>query len=132
MARAQLSSRLCNRPLFSMSLFKFFRREKQQDLDASVLFQLRKAGSNLAKPHEVEFFLYFPTQQIAEQASVQIRDSGFKVEVRQGAKTSEWLCFATKAIVPDLATLQRIRSDFNVLANSLGGEYDGWGTPIVR
>jgi hypothetical protein len=115
-----------------MGIFDLFGRGKKQDPDASVLLQLRKAGSNLSKPHEVEFFLYFPTQSIAEQAAAQIRDAGFKIEVRPGAKSDDWLCFTTKTIVPDLLTFQKIRTEFESLSKSLGGEYDGWGTPLVQ
>jgi len=38
---------------------------------------------------------------------------------------------ATK-IVPRLATLEGIRADFDRIARSMGGEYDGWGTPVVK
>ena len=114
-----------------MGLFDLFRRARKPDLDNSVLIQLRKAGSDLSKPHESEFFLYFPTEAIAEQAASQIREADFEVTVKQAAKGSEWLCFATKKMVPELAALQKIRRDFTSLSTSLGGEYDGWGTPVV-
>ena len=114
-----------------MGIFGLFRRNKKQDLDASVLFQLRKAGSDLSKQHAVEFFLYFPTQAIAEQAAGQIRDGGFQVQVRPGSTGKDWLCFATKEMLPELPALQKIRIEFESLSKSLGGEYDGWGTPIV-
>jgi hypothetical protein len=115
-----------------MGILSLFRRNKMQDPDASVLLQLRKAGSNLSKPHMVEFFLYFPTQASAEQAARQIRDSGFQVQVRPAAKGDDWLCFATKEMLPDLPALQKIRVQFETLSKSLGGEYDGWGTPLVQ
>ena len=105
---------------------------KKPDLDESVLIQLRKAGSDLSKPHNIEFFLYFPTQAVAEQAASRIRDEGFHVEVKRAAKGDDWLCYATKTMVPDLRALQKIRQCFTSLANSLSGEYDGWGTPVVK
>jgi hypothetical protein len=105
---------------------------KKPDLDESVLIQLRKAGSDLSKPHNIEFFLYFPTQAVAEQAASRIRDEGFHVEVKRAAKGDDWLCYATKTMVPDLRALQKIRQGFTSLANSLSGEYDGWGTPVVK
>ncbi len=114
-----------------MGVFGLFRRNKKQDPDASVLVQLRKAGSNLSKQHAVEFFLYFPTQAIAEHAAEQIRDDGFQVQVRPGSTGKDWLCFATKEMLPDLLALQKIRTEFETLSKSLGGEYDGWGTPLV-
>jgi regulator of RNase E activity RraB len=113
-----------------MGILDIFRKRKSVDPDDSVLLQLQKAGSNLSKPHQVEFFLYFPTQTLAEQASSQIQELGFTVEVRPGAKGNDWLCFATKTMVPELSDLQNIRDRFARLAASCQGEYDGWGTGI--
>jgi len=97
-----------------------------------VIVQLRK-HSNLAKPHEIEFFLYFPAQEIAERAAEQIRERGFHVEVRPPIPEDDrWLAFATKSMLPKLEVLEEIRRDFTVLTESLGGEYDGWGTPFVE
>ena len=112
-----------------ISLFGF---AKKPDLDESVLIQLKKAGSDLSKPHEIEFFLYFPTQAAAEQAALRIREGGFEVEVKQAAKGADWLCFATKTMIPKLSDLQQIRRDFNSLTAAVGGDYDGWGTPVVK
>jgi hypothetical protein len=114
------------------TVLSLFGCTKKPDLDESVLIQLKKAGSDLSKPHNIEFFLYFPTQAAAEQAASKIRDAGFHVEVRRAAKGADWLCCATKTMVPDLMALQKIRQDFSSLADSLGGEYDGWGTPVAK
>jgi regulator of RNase E activity RraB len=120
-----------------MGIFSRFRRSKHtdskhRDSDQLVLDQLHKAGSDLSRPHPVEFFLYFPGQDAADQAAVQILNAGLEVTVRRSAKGDEWLCFAIKNIVPELAILQKIRTDFDALAARLGGDYDGWGTPVVE
>jgi regulator of RNase E activity RraB len=115
-----------------MSLLDFFRPKSTPDLDQSVLVQLRKAGSDLTKPHHIEFFLYFPTQPVADQAALTIRKAGFEVEARNAAQGDHWLCFATKTMVPELSDLQKIRGDFVRLAASMNGEYDGWGTQVVK
>lgn len=115
-----------------MGFLDLFRRPKQVSPDKQVLVQLKKAGSNLSKPHDVEFFLYFPTESIAQQAASQIRVAGFAVEVKPAAKGIDWLCFATRRMVPDIAALEQIRKDFNNLTATLGGEYDGWGTGVVN
>jgi hypothetical protein len=115
-----------------MGLFDLFRRTKRSDPDELVLIQLRKAGSDLSKAHEVEFFLYFPTEVVAEQAASHIREAEFEAKVEQSAKGNDWLCLATKKMVPELAALQKIRRDFGSLSDSLGGDYDGWGSPVVN
>jgi regulator of RNase E activity RraB len=115
-----------------MGLLSLFGCSKKPDLDESVLTQLKKAGSDLSKPHKIEFFLYFPSQAAAEQAAPRVRAAGFEVEVRQAAKGNDWLCFTTKTMVPKLSDLQQIRRDFASLTASSGGDYDGWGTPVVK
>ena len=115
-----------------MTISSFFGFSQKSDPDQQVLEQLKKAGSNLSKPHQIEFFLYFPTQSAAQQVAEVIEKSGFTVTVKPAAKGPNWLCFATKAMVPELSALQKIRKDFDTLSKANHGEYDGWGTSIVR
>jgi regulator of RNase E activity RraB len=115
-----------------MGILDFFGSRQKTDLDQSVLLQLRKSGSNLSKPHKVEFFLYFPTRPVAEQARFKILAAGFEVEVERAAQGESWLCFATKEMIPALGDLQRIRQNFEALGRSMNGEYDGWGTAVVK
>jgi len=112
-----------------LSLFGF---GKKADLDQAVLDQLRKAGSDLSKPHNIEFFLYFPAEAAASKACTQIQNMGFRVTVERAAKGPDWLCFATMTMVPDVKVLQKTRRDFNSIAAANGGHYDGWGTGVVE
>jgi regulator of ribonuclease activity B len=110
---------------------KLFSSSKPTDGDEAVLKQLAKAGSRLSQSHNIEFFLYFPTESVAQEAASRIKKLGFGVKVGPAAQGPQWLCFVTKEMVPELAALQKIRTDFEQLATSLGGEYDGWGTGVV-
>jgi hypothetical protein len=115
-----------------MSAFSFWSHPKKSDPDEAVISQLRKVGVDISKPHKIEFFLYFPFQAVADQAAAHIRDAGFQVNVERAAKGDDWLCFAVKSMVPDLSALQNIRKDFKRLAASLNGNFDGWGTEVVK
>jgi hypothetical protein len=57
--------------------------EKAVDPDLLVLEQLRNAGSDLAKPHSPEFFLYFPQEGPARGASQALEAEGYSVRVEQ-------------------------------------------------
>lgn len=111
---------------------RFFGLAKANDPDQLVLQQLKKAGSNLSKAHKIEFFLYFKTQASAEVIAPIIKNAGFEVEVKQAAQGTGWLCLATKTMIPELAALQKIRRDFSAIASAKEGEYDGWGTEVVK
>lgn len=40
-----------------LGFLRFFGSAKKADLDQMVLDQLKKAGSDLSKPHNIEFFI---------------------------------------------------------------------------
>ncbi len=77
-----------------MGIWDFFSNNRQLDPDEAVIMQLQKAGSNLLKPHKIEFFIYFPSQFSAEEAGNRIRNSGFQVEVSKSEGGENWLCFS--------------------------------------
>jgi regulator of RNase E activity RraB len=118
--------------VFLLGFSRFFGSAKKADPDQLVLDQLKKAGSDLSKPHNIEFFIYFPTKADAADTAPRIKEAGFEVDVRQAAQGPGWLCLAIKTMVPDLSALQKIRRDFGALAAARGGEYDGWGTRVVK
>ncbi len=104
----------------------------QQDPDAQVLAQLKKAGSDLSKLHPIEFFLYASTKEAADRLAAKVKALHFETKVEPAAQGSRWLVLATKLMVPKHADLVLIREQFAALALAEKGEYDGWGTPVVN
>jgi hypothetical protein len=103
------------------------------DPDQMALDQLKSAGSDLSKPHKIEFLLYFPDSKGVAQAAATLNGKKFDIDITRPKKEGEkWSCKAIKTMVPDLKTLQKIRKDFNNIAAANGGEYDGWGAAIVK
>lgn len=102
------------------------------DLDGQVLKQLIAAGSDLSKPHDVEFFLYFSDEERASRAYGELTADGFAGKVDRAAKGSQWLCFVSKRIIPSHPAMVALRRRMEDLAKAGGGEYDGWGTPVSR
>jgi len=100
------------------------------DLDAETLEQLSGAGSDLSRPHRIEFFLYLPAKPEAEIVAERLRQEGFTVEVSQGENGADWLCLATRAMLPELGALQQWREKLTALAETYQGAYDGWGTEV--
>lgn len=102
------------------------------DPDGRVLQQLVTAGSDLSKPHNVEFFLYLPDQDRATRTCDTLQTEGYTGKVQRGARgRPEWLCLATKSLVPSHAAIVGISRHMEDLAKMHGGSYDGWGTPVV-
>ncbi len=102
------------------------------DPDATTLAELARAGSNLGKQHEMEFFLYLPDRVAAEEVAKQLTNEGFQVEVRAAETPPEFLCLATRSMSPELGELQRLRRYLTAVAESRDGAYDGWGATVVE
>ena len=100
--------------------------------DTEVLKQLRTAGSDLAKPHRVEFYLYAPSEAAAEAAAAAIRPTGYTVSVSAGEEEANWLCVASRTMLPTIEEITVARSLFKGLALKYQGAYGGWNTAIKR
>jgi hypothetical protein len=109
-------------------------RQRQNDSwDAKLIDQLRKRGSDPFKPHDVDFFLAFPSQEAADQLSAQLRGEGFDAEIRDTPDNGElrYVVHAHKSMqltVPDMQELSRRLTD---AATARGGRYDGWSAKQV-
>lgn len=101
-----------------------------QSLDGQVIIQLLKAGSSIKKPHNIEFFFYFPTQANAENVASKLIAEGFSATAQQTANSNDFVVQATKTMVPIEADLVSLREKFVTLSASENGVYDGWGTEI--
>jgi len=109
-------------------------RQRQNDSwDARLIDQLRKRGSDPFKPHDVDFFLAFPSPDAAMQVENQLRAEGFDAEVRDAPDNGElrYVLHAHKSMkltVPDMQELSRRLTD---AATTRGGRYDGWSAKPV-
>tara|TARA_B100001093_G_C26581476_1_gene907457 strand:- start:325 stop:693 length:369 start_codon:yes stop_codon:yes gene_type:complete len=122
-----------------MGLFDFLKPVKAQTIasskDAMVIEQLEIHGSNLSKPHNIDFFFfYLPDQITAENLAQVLSRDGFEVSVSESTdeNSSDYTVQAVKSLVPDLSKLESLRICFEDLAKRYGGEYDGWGTNVVE
>ena len=109
-------------------------RQRQNDSwDARLIDQLRKRGSDPFKPHDVDFFLAFPTSEAAEQLAAQLRTEGFDADVHDSPDSGDYRfsLHAHKSMqltVPDMQDLSRRLTD---MAIAKGGRYDGWSAKQV-
>jgi len=109
-------------------------RQRQNDSwDARLIDQLRKRGSDPFKPHDVDFFLAFPTREAAEQLGGILRAEGFDADVHESDEGGDlrYSLHARKSIqltVPDMQALSRRLTD---AATARGGRYDGWAAKQV-
>jgi len=103
-----------------------------QDLRTEVLTQLWRDGSDTSKPHGFDFYLYLPTEAAARQAGERLKKSEYRVEIRPGARGTNWLCLSKRTLTPDTAPLAEIGSIFTQLAREFQGEFDGWESDVIK
>jgi regulator of RNase E activity RraB len=97
-----------------------------------IIEQLRGVGSDLSKPHLIDFYFYFPTIEIAERAARELQKKSLQTEIQEGADGENWLCLASAMFLPSEIELTQLGSYFGDLADSLGGEFDGWETEVLE
>ena len=102
------------------------------EADAQTLGALRDAGADLTRPTEVNYYLYFPTRAAAERAAASARTPEFTAEVSEGADGESWLCLATAQMVPSESAIRAATTRLKALAESLGGDYDGWEAAVTH
>jgi hypothetical protein len=109
------------------------RRQKNDSWDARLIDQLRKRGSDPFKAHDVDFFLAFPTPEVAEDLAQQLRTEGFDADVVDEPESGD-LRFSLHAhksmrlTVPDMQELSRRLTE---AATARQGRYDGWSAKQV-
>jgi len=109
------------------------RQRKNDSWDARLIDQLRKRGSDPFKPHDLDFFLAFPTREAADAVAAQLTTEGFKTDVIDTPESGElrFSLHAQKSLhltVPDMQDLSRRLTD---MAIAKGGRYDGWSAKQV-
>jgi regulator of RNase E activity RraB len=103
-----------------------------QNINKRVIEILSQLGSDLSEPHEIEFFLYFPTKSVADEVASELNCIGFETSVQPGGFQSEWLVLALKTMSLNEWALDELGIRLEELAMTHGGEYDGWGTGVMR
>lgn len=103
----------------------------KKDRDALVIKALKDNGSNLKKPHNIDFNFDFTAFEQAAPVAQALDKDGFEVKMFEnddGTFTIE----AKKTLAPDLKVMRELTKQFNFLTDKHGGVYDGWGTEIVE
>ena len=99
--------------------------------DERVIAQLKKAGSKLDQPHDVEFFFFLPDEGAADRVAKRLFAAGFDVETEE-TDDGTWSLVANGSMIPIAAEMTKLRTAFDALAAAEGGSYDGWGASVVE
>jgi hypothetical protein len=112
-------------------------RDLQWIRDRQVVERLQELGDLLHAPREVEHYLYFPSEQSRQAVVDQVRRAGFTIRdmsVVDGAagRLNRFGLRICRSDPVDLDSIHAVVADLLDRATAVGGEYDGWETPVVR
>jgi hypothetical protein len=103
------------------------------EADAKVVAALRDAGSDLSKPHPIDFYFYgFADRASAERLGQELNRPGWKIDVHQTPDTTEWTVVASAVMIPDARAISNLGARFETQARRFGGAYDGWEAAVTR
>jgi hypothetical protein len=82
-------------------------------------------------PLEINYYLYFPTEEAAQRAGQRLVGDGYRVEVRDVSEvdtSNPWLTYVTSTLPEsdDDLGLGEVEEYMEAIAASEGGEYDGY------
>jgi hypothetical protein len=111
------------------------RQRKNDSWDAQLIDQLRKRGSDPFKPHDIDFFLAFPTREAADGLAATLTIEGFKTDVIDTPENGDlrFSLHAQKSLQLTVPGMQELSRRLTEAAALQGGRYDGWSAkPVAR
>lgn len=95
----------------------------------AALFEASQPGV----PHTLRHYLYFRSDEAARAAAAELDRRGFVTELRAGAyEEDDYLLLAQHEMIPSEEAIAGTRQVLEGVANSVGGEYDGWEAEVRR
>jgi len=96
-----------------------------------ALDQLRRAGTDPTVPHQTRHFIYVPGVKAAQNVARLLKTPKRLVEVDTSARTGYWLVVVKQSMVVTSEAMATLRSEFEAVAGSVGGEYDRWQVDVA-
>jgi hypothetical protein len=100
------------------------------DWDTKLIAELRKRGQDPFQPHDVNFFFALPTADASAAVNRQLESEGFQIDVKAVPENKEFpfSLSATKKMRVHAPEMKALSKQFNDLAKTHQGRYDGWGS----
>lgn len=101
----------------------------QKQLSAQQLEQRRTMNDDLAAPRPVDHSGIFPDRKSAVAASEELANAGYETQIADDG--GNVLLEARKVSAIDGDTVDGFTKEVLTVFQRFGGDYDGWGGPIV-
>ena len=105
----------------------------QSSKNQQVLDALRSAGETFVRVREIDHFAYFPDEAKRMAFVAKCRTLGLQLRNLSKSKKSSnrYGVQLVQADIPTSQVMDDVTTQLAKLAEECGGEYDGWGCPVV-
>jgi|SRR5215469_12304055 len=99
------------------------------DDTGDALRRLEADGDDLTRARNIDFSVVFPTEFAAERFADYFRERGYQVDVRYSEVEEglPWDVTVVNNMVPSHKGITNFENELQEVADSLGGQNDGWG-----
>ncbi|WP_353169187.1 ribonuclease E inhibitor RraB [Acinetobacter sp.] len=100
-----------------------------EDDNGNLLWQMHEDGDDLDEIHELEFSMYFKTQELAEKCAISLllEEQKISLYLDEEVQPSEWVITIYVNLYPEYEDIVDLEQWFTKIAEQFDGEYDGWG-----
>jgi len=103
------------------------KKQKRRSLDGYIVKQLEDSGINVQQEQLLEFWFYSNDEEAINKVENELNSLDFEVFVSPTDEDPKFVIRAVKKLIPDIAALQQLRSEFDRFSKQHGAKYDGWG-----
>ncbi len=105
-----------------------YRKPRDDGWDARQIAQIRNSGVNPFEAQDVDFFLAFPSEAVAQQVASTLQAEGFTVQLRAVSDSVSHPVVLDVRQRMQLAVpeVQALSTRFRAIAEANEGRYDGW------
>ena len=105
-----------------------YRKPRDDGWDARQIAQIRNSGVNPFEPQDVDFFLAFPSEAVAQPVADTLRGEGFTVQLRavSDSVSHPVVLDVRQRMQLALPQVQALSTRFREIAAANEGRYDGW------
>jgi regulator of RNase E activity RraB len=108
-----------------------WQKQRWESPDGLTLKRLKEVGSQLSKPHKVDFFFMAKTADELNLLIVELEGLGFSVQSPLSEVDDGFILEVSKVFVPSLRTLLHLRKKLSCIGKKYSAIYDGWGAEVV-
>ncbi|MBJ8552286.1 ribonuclease E inhibitor RraB [Acinetobacter bereziniae] len=100
-----------------------------EDDNGNLLWQMHEDGDDLDEIHELEFSMYFKTQELAEKCAISLllEEQKISLYLDEEVHPNEWVITIYVNLFPEYEDIVDLEQWFTKIAEQFDGDYDGWG-----